>query len=163
MHKILLAHGKQHHEFFELYSSFGALRGILEQHLVKEVQIFIFLTKLFVFLMTSFGGKKKEILLFAKIEEYHESKKHGKFENAEQIHHLKKLREDIMNCREEMEKEHEEVEKMFEKIKIITKNFEIPSDACETLKLTWQKLQNLNKEIEANEHVEEEFLFKRIE
>jgi len=63
---------------------------------------------------------------------------------------------------EELEDEHESCGHILKEIRSITKDYEIPADACPTYKLTFKKLEELESDLFEHIHLENNILFPRV-
>lgn len=69
---------------------------------------------------------------------------------------------DIENIINDLTSDHENTGEILNNIRRLTSNFELPSDACKTWKLVYDRLQNLEKTTNNHVHLENHVLFKKI-
>jgi regulator of cell morphogenesis and NO signaling len=69
---------------------------------------------------------------------------------------------EVVSVMEELENEHEGSGDIIKELRKITNGYEIPSDVCNTFKLTYQKLQEIEADTFKHIHLENNILFQRI-
>lgn len=62
----------------------------------------------------------------------------------------------------ELEHEHAQAGKLLQELREVTADFELPSDACRTYRLVYQRLAMLEKDTFEHIHLENNILFERI-
>jgi regulator of cell morphogenesis and NO signaling len=62
-----------------------------------------------------------------------------------------------------LEKEHDVAGDVLKRLTVITDHFKLPEDACNTYRVTYQKLQQLQEDMYQHVHKENNILFKRFE
>lgn len=90
---------------------------------------------------------KEETIIFPIIKEYEKSK--------DEV-----LREKALRVIEELEGEHEGAGDILKTLRRITEDYKLPEDGCRTFALTYQKLDELEKDLFQHIHLENNILFK---
>ncbi|MBI6874164.1 iron-sulfur cluster repair di-iron protein [Clostridium aciditolerans] len=68
----------------------------------------------------------------------------------------------VVSIMEELENEHEGAGDILKELRKITNGYEIPADVCNTFKLTYQKLQELEADTFQHIHLENNILFPKL-
>jgi len=129
LHKIADVHGEHHPELAAVEDHFNQAAANLLQHMQKEEQI-----------------------LFPLIKEMVEAKS-GETEFSGS--HCGTVQSPISV----MKQEHEAEGDRFEKISVITNNYFIPEDACNSFSYAYQKLQEFEQDLHRHIHLENNILF----
>lgn len=93
---------------------------------------------------------KEEELLFPLIKEYDQEPS-------------KELLAKISNVMSETESEHEAAGDILKELRRITKDFVVPDDGCNSFRLTYDKIQELEADLFQHIHLENNILFKHLE
>lgn len=93
---------------------------------------------------------KEEELLFPLIKEYDQEPS-------------KELLAKISNVMNETESEHEAAGDILKELRRITKDFVVPDDGCNSFRLTYDKIQELEADLFQHIHLENNILFKHLE
>ncbi|HZL11500.1 MAG TPA: iron-sulfur cluster repair di-iron protein [Prolixibacteraceae bacterium] len=129
LHKIAEVHGEHHPELAVVEDYFNQAAANLLQHMSKEEQI-----------------------LFPLIKEMTEAKSNGsEFSGS----HCGTVQSPISV----MKQEHEAEGDRFEQISVITNNYFIPEDACNSFSYAYQKLQEFEQDLHRHIHLENNILF----
>ena len=94
--------------------------------------------------------KKEEVMLFPQIKRYSQTKLEDD---------LSKLQTMIT----QMEIDHDDVGNLLRKIREVTSDFSLPEDACNTFRLTYLKLEELESLTFEHVHTENNILFRRFQ
>ena len=92
---------------------------------------------------------KEETTQYPAIREYVESKSENDLDNAIKI--IK-----------ELEEEHTGAGDILKELRVVTNDYEIPADGCNTFKLAYAKLQEMESDIFQHIHLENNILFPRL-
>lgn len=68
----------------------------------------------------------------------------------------------VLNMMRELETEHEGAGNLLKELRKVTKDFELPEDACNTYRITYDKLEELENDTFQHVHLENNILFPRI-
>ncbi|CAH1202245.1 Iron-sulfur cluster repair protein ScdA [Paenibacillus allorhizoplanae] len=71
-------------------------------------------------------------------------------------------KEQLLEILAMLEHEHEESGDLLKQIRVITKDYELPGDACTTFQLTFLKLEELEADMFQHIHLENNILFNRV-
>ncbi len=74
---------------------------------------------------------------------------------------LVKQEKDLADLIDELEKDHDLVGRAFDMIRELSKEYEIPSDACGTYKLLYKLLQEFEDDLHLHIHLENNILFPK--
>jgi len=129
LHKITDVHGTNHPELAEVEDSFNQAAANLLQHMEKE-----------------------EGILFPIIKEMLSAKAGGtEYEGS----HCGTVQSPISV----MKQEHEAEGDRFELMSVLTNNYTLPADACNTFSYSYQKLQEFEQDLHRHIHLENNILF----
>ncbi len=129
--KIARVHGERHPELREVFVVFAALQAELEDHLQKEEKV------LFPYITRlSMAAETGQTLIAPP------------FQTAE-------------NPVRMMEQEHESVGEMLERLRVLTRDFALPADACNSYRVTFAKLAQLEKDLHQHIFLENNILFPK--
>lgn len=132
LNKLCKVHGEAHPELFEITQLFTETAGELTAHM-----------------------KKEELILFPYIRKMLKTSQNGSpVLNAP---HFGSVRNPIKMMMEEHENEGER----FEKIAEISSNYNPPSDACSTYRVTFSLLDEFEKDLHKHIHLENNILFPK--
>jgi regulator of cell morphogenesis and NO signaling len=92
---------------------------------------------------------KEETIQYPAIKEYEESKSLADLNKAV----------DIIN---DLETEHTGAGDILKELRVVTNDYSIPSDVCETFELTYKKLEELEADLFQHIHLENNILFPRL-
>ncbi|HOK99359.1 MAG TPA: iron-sulfur cluster repair di-iron protein [Bacteroidales bacterium] len=129
--RISQVHGERHPELHEVKSLFDETAGNLVMHMQKE-----------------------EIILFPYIKKMEDAAKRG----------VEKIRSpfgEVSNPIRAMEAEHQAEGERFERIASLTQHYTIPADACNTYRVSLQKLEEFEKDLHTHIHLENNILFPK--
>lgn len=130
--KIVQVHGRNHPELEEVASLFLESVGELTMHM-----------------------KKEELMLFPYVEKLVNLK-------AKNVTDWEKpVFGSIANPVRQMEEEHEGEGERFRKIARLTNNYTPPADACNTYRVTFQKLKEFEEDLHLHVHLENNILFPK--
>ena len=129
LHKIADVHGEHHPELAVVEDHFNQAAENLLQHMQKEEQI-----------------------LFPIIKEMVASKFHLTEFDASH-------RPVVQTPISVMKQEHEAEGNRFEKISVLTNNYSLPEDACNSFSYSYQKLQEFEQDLHRHIHLENNILF----
>jgi iron-sulfur cluster repair di-iron protein len=129
--KVKKVHGKTHPELLSIYRLVEDVNAELSAHMIKE-----------------------EVVLFPYIKELVAAKKETKPVHAEQF-------DKIQNPINRMEMEHEMVGNNLAEIRKLSKNYEIPEDACATYSLLYRMLDEFEEDLHLHVHLENNILFPK--
>lgn len=129
--KVKKVHGKTHPELLSIYRLVEDVNVELSAHMIKE-----------------------EVVLFPYIKELVAAKKETKPVHAEQF-------DKIQNPINRMEMEHEMVGNNLAEIRKLSKNYEIPEDACATYSLLYRMLDEFEEDLHLHVHLENNILFPK--
>jgi len=129
LEKICNVHGTNHPELFEIKKLFNESAGELIMHMQKE-----------------------EIMLFPYIQKMVKAKK-------DDSPISRSVFGSVTNRIRMMVSEHEAEGSRFDKIAEISKNYNIPGDACTTYKATFKKLNEFENDLHRHIHLENNILF----
>lgn len=129
--KICQAHGKNHQELFEIHHLFDKSAEELTVHMKKEEFI------LFPYIRRMVTAKKGNLHIAPP--------PFGKLENPIQM----------------MMHDHDEEGERFRKISALTHNYNPPSDACNTYKVSFALLKEFEKDLHMHIHLENNILFPK--
>ncbi len=129
--KICEVHGEHHPELFEINDLFNASVGVLTKHM-----------------------KKEELLLFPFIHKMVKAKQEGTKIDAPGFG-------TIENPIRMMEAEHNIEGDRFRKIEELSNHFTLPSDACNTYKVTIALLKEFEEDLHLHIHLENNILFPK--
>jgi len=142
-----------HHNYtFEALKEIdGLLLKILKVHFYNHGEELLKLHKLFGNLKIELEEHlvKEEGILFPLIEEYFTDKDENK-------------RVELIKFIEELEAEHDGAGNILKEMEGLTRDFTAPKGACTTFKLTYHKLNELEKDLFVHIHKENSILFKMI-
>ncbi|MEJ2055813.1 MAG: hemerythrin domain-containing protein, partial [Calditrichaceae bacterium] len=129
--KIVSRHGSNHPELAELQHYFNELRTEIEQHLYKEEQI-----------------------LFPYVNQLLLAQENGQDTGG---FHCGSIDQPISV----MEMEHESAGEMLRKMRHAANDYKLPEDACNTYRLTFDQLQELEADMHQHIHLENNILFPK--
>lgn len=75
----------------------------------------------------------------------------------------KELLEKVLETMEELEKEHEGAGDILKELRRVTNGFTVPEDGCNTYRLTYNKLRELEEDTFTHIHLENNILFPRLQ
>jgi len=129
----------------ELSNTILRVHGINHQELSK-------IHKLFHSLKTELEQHliKEEEILFPLIKKYEENP------SAEQL-------DKAFSVINELEEEHEDAGDVLKELRIVSKDYVVPDDGCNTYQLTYQLLEGLESDLFQHIHLENNILFPRLE
>lgn len=143
----------KHHTFMkeEMPVTERFLSKILRVHYLSHGDILVELHKLFNQLKAEIEEHliKEEEVLFPLIKEYEYNPSNETLEKA-----LKVL--------EETESEHDVAGDILKEMRKLTKGFKVPEDGCNTYKITYEKIEAIEKDLFQHIHLENNILFNRI-
>ncbi len=129
--KVVSVHGANHPELAELQRYFNGLRSEIEQHLQKEEQV-----------------------LFPYINELLMAKEEGREAAG---FHCGQIEQPINM----MEMEHDSAGEALRRMRNVTDNYSLPEEACNTYRLTFDQLQELEADLHQHIHLENNILFPK--
>jgi regulator of cell morphogenesis and NO signaling len=129
--KIGHVHGERHPELLKIADLFSDVANELQGHMMKEEQI------LFPYIKKMVAVSKQDSVL--------EPSPFGTVRNPISM----------------MEMEHESAGGILNEIRQISKNFQLPNDACETYKVTYKKLDEFELGLHKHIHLENNILFPK--
>ena len=129
--KIAQVHGERHPELQQIAKWFHAISVELRQHMMKEENI------LFPYIVNLYHSVKNNSPVSAS--------PFGTVRNSIRI----------------MEMEHVNAGSLLKKIREISNNYKLPTDACETYKVTYKKLDEFENDLHQHIHLENNILFPR--
>lgn len=130
--KIGNVHGENHPELVEIARLFAEVAADLQQHMVKEEQ------ELFPYIKQLQGAARSGQAL-------------GGASSGTAAEALGPF-----------EEEHEKVGSLLKQIRLLSHNFALPDDACNTYRLTYEKLDEFEQDIHQHIHLENNILFPRF-
>lgn len=143
----------KHHTFMrdELPITGELLNKILKVHYVDHGSLLSKLHKLFSNLKAEIESHlvKEEELLFPLIKEY------------EKNQNTNKLKE-IYKVMKETEDEHDSAGDILKEMRRLTGNYTVPTTGCNSFKLTYEKLQAIEKDLFNHIHLENNVLFPKL-
>ena len=131
LEKICDVHGANHPELFEIRKLFNESAGELTMHMQKE-----------------------ELMLFPSIQRMERAKNNGSLISRPAFG-------SVANPIGIMISEHETVGEWFDNIAEISKNYNIPEDACTTYKATLNQLKDFEDDLHRHIHLENNILFPK--
>ena len=129
--KIAKVHGSNHPEVIEIAKHFEAVAIELQQHMAKEEQM------LFPFVASLYNSKKKNTPFIAP--------------------HFGTVRNPIRM----MESEHQNAGDEMYSIRALSNGYAPPVDACTTYKVTYQEIQDFERDLHEHVHLENNILFPK--
>lgn len=129
--KILKVHGYMHPELFEVNTIFELAVGELTMHM-----------------------KKEELILFPYIKKISEAFQEKISLNYPPFGSIK-------NPIEMMQHEHNDEGEYFKKISLLTNNYALPDDGCNTYKVTMEMLEEFEEDLHLHIHLENNILFPK--
>jgi regulator of cell morphogenesis and NO signaling len=129
--KVVNAHGSKYPFLLSVEHSFSLIAEELQMHMMKE-----------------------EKILFPLIKNLQESMKFNKQPMAGACG-------TIRNPISRMESEHVAAGDGMNKIRLLTDNYSLPSDACTTFRVTYQELNEFEKDLHEHVHLENNILFPK--
>ncbi|MBL7803617.1 MAG: iron-sulfur cluster repair di-iron protein [Saprospiraceae bacterium] len=129
--KIARVHGERHPELRELFVAFAALQEELEEHL-----------------------KKEEHILFPYIVRLSEAARHGDPVIAPPFG-------TAQNPIRMMEHEHDSAGDLLRRMRTLTHDYALPADACNSYRVTFAKLQQLERDLHQHIFLENNVLFPK--
>lgn len=129
--KIARVHGDNHPEAIEIAKLFAEAANDLQQHLVKE-----------------------EEELFPYIIKLHQAAKSG-------VAIAKSPHSSAQEALGTYEEEHEKVGGLLKQIRLLSDNFKLPGDVCNTYRVTYSKLEEFEQDIHQHIHLENNILFPK--
>ena len=130
-HKIAEVHGARHPELIEIAAIFDRLAAALTQHLREEEAVF-----------------------FPAVKRAEAARQAGNEPDAGDL-------ETIRRMLEQFGPEHEEVGDAIHQIRHLSQGFVLPSDACNTYMLAYQKPKEFEDDIHKHVHLENNILFPK--
>lgn len=130
-HKVARVHGANHPEVIEIASIFDRIAADMDNHLREEEEV-LFPTI-----------KKVEMMVIR-----------GDMPDAKDL-------ETIRVSLERLIREHDEVGKSVHTIRHLSNNYALPSDACTTFMITYQKLKEFEDDLHKHVHLENNILFPK--
>lgn len=131
LEKINNVHGAKHTFLKNVWDEFESLANELLNHMMKE-----------------------ERILFPIIKYLVDSKKFNEKPRTEGYGTIK-------NPILQMESEHDTAGTAAEKIRTLTNNYKLPDDACTTFRVTYQELEEFEKDLHKHVHLENNILFPK--
>lgn len=92
---------------------------------------------------------EEEEIVFPKIKDFEQNKSSSTLN-------------EVIETLSELETEHEVAGDLVKKLREVTRNYELPDDACKTYQLTYAKLQELESDLFEHIHLENNILFPRL-
>jgi len=129
--KVVGVHGKNHPELEKIQSSFLALSKELTAHLMKE-----------------------ERMLFPYIEQLELAANSGRHPGASPFGTVK-------NPVRMMMMEHDSAGELLRKMREVSKNYDLPADACMSFQMLYRALQEFEADLHQHIHLENNILFPR--
>ena len=129
--KIAAVHGANHPELLSIAEHFEAVALELQQHMKKEEQM------LFPFIKTTYAAKK-----------HNESAVHAPFGS-------------VQNPIRMMEAEHQNAGDEMYSIRSLSNGYTVPADGCTTYRITYQELQDFERDLHEHVHLENNILFPK--
>jgi regulator of cell morphogenesis and NO signaling len=129
--KVARVHGENHPEAIEIASLFAEVAAELQQHMMKE-----------------------ERMLFPYIKQLQNTAKSGKTLNKPPFGTAE-------NPIRAMEAEHEHAGNLLKQIRLLSNNFTLPADACNTYRVTYSKLDEFEGDLHQHIHLENNILFPK--
>ncbi|MBS4538864.1 iron-sulfur cluster repair di-iron protein [Clostridium sp. D2Q-11] len=143
----------KHHAFMkeEMPVTERFVSKILQVHYLSHGDVLVELHKLFNQLKTEIAEHliKEEEVLFPLIKEYENNPSEKTLEKA-----LKVL--------EETESEHDVAGDILKDMRKLTKGFKVPEDGCNTYRVTYEKIEAIEKDLFQHIHLENNILFNRL-
>ncbi len=131
INKIVNAHGKKYSYLLEMHEVFAFIAEDLTQHMMKEEKILFPLIKYLV-----------------ETKKFNEKPKTGGYGT-------------IKGPINKMEQEHAAAGNATAKIRELSNGFSLPPDACATFRVTYQELEEFEKDLHKHVHLENNILFPR--
>ncbi len=131
LQKVLNAHGSKYSYLSEVQNLFTKVAEEMKSHMMKEEQILFPLIK-----------------YLAETQKFNEKPKTGGFGT-------------IKNPIRQMEAEHVSAGNAMDTIRKFTSNYVLPDDACTTFQVTYQELDEFEKDLHKHVHLENNILFPR--
>lgn len=132
-HKIARVHGAHHPEVIEIAAIFDQVVADLAPHLLAE-----------------------EDVCFPAIKRLEASQKSGISPNPNDITTVRK-------SLAELHREHDAIGAAVHRIRHLSKDYAIPDDACNTFRLTYQKLREFEDDLHKHVHLENNILFRKVD
>ena len=129
--KVVSAHGKNHSELIKISEIFSGLSKELNQHLMKEEQILFPYIKILV--SVKLNNTKFELPYFSS----------------------------VANPIKMMEAEHTSAGDEMNEIRELSKNYQIPQDACNTFKVFYKELKEFEEDLHKHVYLENNILFPK--
>jgi len=130
-HKVAQVHGANHLEVVEIASIFDRIAADMDAHLREEEEV-----------------------LFPTIKKVEAARKAGTSPDAKDL-------ETIRVSLEKLIREHDEVGEAIHNIRHLSNDYALPSDACNTYMVTYQKLSEFEDDLHKHVHLENNILFPK--
>jgi regulator of cell morphogenesis and NO signaling len=130
-HKVAQVHGANHPEVMEIASVFDKIATDMPFHLREEEEV-----------------------LFPTIKKKEAAEKTGAIPDAKDL-------ETISVSLEKLIREHDEVGEAIHAIRHLANDYALPSDACNTFMVTYQKLREFEDDLHKHVHLENNILFPK--
>lgn len=130
-HKVAQVHGANHPEVMEIATIFDRIAADMPQHLREEEEV-----------------------LFPTVKKVEADAKAGALPGAEDM-------ETIRASLEKLIREHDEVGDMIHSIRHLANDYSLPSDACTTFMVAYEKLKEFEDDLHKHVHLENNILFPK--
>lgn len=130
-HKVAQVHGANHPEVIEIASVFHKIATDMPVHLREEEEV-----------------------LFPTVKKVEAAGKEGRPRDAKDI-------QTIRSSLEKLIREHDEVGEAVHSIRHLANDYTLPSDACTTFMVTYQKLKEFEDDLHKHVHLENNILFPK--
>lgn len=130
-HKVASVHGEEHPELYKICDIIKAEIPELEAHL-----------------------KREELILFPYVKQLVKAKQLGVLPREPHFGTVK-------NPIQVMEDNHEDVGNVFKELRLLTQNYAIPNDACDSYKLLYKTMSEFEKDLHVHIHLENNIVHKK--
>jgi len=145
---------EKHHRYMkkEMPVTGDLLNKILKVHFRTDGAVLSELHKLFNTFKTEIEEHliKEEELLFPLIKEY-------------ELNPSEENREKLIKVMNEVESEHDAAGDLLRAMRKVTKGYELPTSACTTFAITYEKIKGIESDLFRHVHLENNILFDRLE